>query len=152
MLMVRLGSFPAIGAIEIMMLGRVRMACETHRIATPLEQSEESVAILQVLIGFVVEKRVDRNVHRHDDQRVVRRVREYVAHKLELALVEPAFVLPPSPNFMRVESEIVDVVEHQEKRLPVEERVIVRAEHTLESLAAVFAVWRFKIEIVVAPN
>ena len=79
-------------------------------------------------------------------------MREYVAHKLELALVEPAFVLAPSPNFMRVESEIVDVIEHEEKRLPVEERVIVRAEDALESLAAVFAVRRFEIEIVIAAD
>ncbi len=135
-----------------MMLGRVGMACETDRVATPLKQSEERVAILQVLIGFVVEKRVDRNVHHHDDQRVVRRMREHVAHKLELALVEPAFVLPPSPNFMRVESEIVDVVEHQEKRLPVEERVIVRAEDALEGLTAILAVRRFEIEIVIAAD
>src|ERR1700733_10237856 len=146
------GAFPTIGGVEIMMLGRMRMTGEADRIATPLEQGEESVPVLQVLIGLVVEKRVDRNVHHHDDQHVVRRVCEHVAHEHELALVEPAFVLPPSPNFMRVESEIVDVIEHEEKRLPIEERVIARAEHTLESLAAVFAVWRFEIEIVIAAD
>ena len=53
---------------------------------------------------------------------------------------------------MRIGPKIVDVVEHEEKRLPVEERVIVRAENALESLAAIFAVRRFEIEIVVAAD
>ena len=130
----------------------MRMAGETHRVAASFEQGEESVPVLQVLIGFVVEKRVDRNVHHHDDQRVVRRMREHVAHELELALVEPALVLAPSPGFVRVGPKIVDVVEHEKERLRVEERVIVRAEDALEGLAAIFAVGRFEIEIVVAAD
>ena len=80
------------------------------------------------------------------------RVREHVAHELELALVEPALVLAPSPGLLRVAPKIIDVVEHEEKRLGIEERVIVRAEHALEGLAAIFAVGRFEIEIVVAAD
>ena len=80
------------------MLGRMRVTGETDRVAAPFEQGEERVPVLQVLIGFVVEKRVDGNVHHDDDQRVVRRMREHVAHELELALVEPALVLAPSPG------------------------------------------------------
>ena len=134
------------------MLGRMRMASETDRVAAPFEQGEESVPVLQVLIGLVVEKRVDRDVHHDDDQRVVRRMREHVAHELELPLVEPALVLAPSPNFMRVRPKIIDVVEHEEKRLRIEERVIVRPEDPLEGLAAISAVRRFEIEIVVAAD
>ena len=85
-------------------------------------------------------------------ERVVRRMREHVAHELELPLVEPALVLAPSPGLMRVGPKIVDVVEHEEKRLGVEKRVIVRAVDALEGLAAIFAVGRFEIEIVVAAD
>ena len=67
-------------------------------IAAPFEQGEERVAILEVLIGLVVEKRADRNVHHDDDQRVVGRMREHVAHELELPLVEPALVLAAAPG------------------------------------------------------
>ena len=134
------------------MLGRMRVTGEAHRVAASFEQGEESVPVLQVLIGFVVEKRVDRNVHHHDDQRVVRRMREHVAHELELALVEPALVLAPSPGFVRVGPKIVDVIEHEKERLRVEERVVIWAEDALEGLAAIFAVGRFEIEIVVAAD
>src|ERR1700735_3689281 len=86
-MMVGRGALPAVGGVEVVMLGRVRVTGEAHRVAAPFEQGEEGVPTLQVLIGLVVEKRVDRDVHHHDDQRVVRRMREYVADKLELALV-----------------------------------------------------------------
>ena len=71
---------------------------------------------------------------------------------VELPFVEPALVLAAAPGLMRVGPKIVDVVEHQEKRLRIEERVIVRAEDALEGLAAIFAVRRFEIEIVVAAD
>ena len=92
------------------------------------------------------------NVHHDDDERVIGRVGEHVAHELELPLVEPALVLAPSAGFARVGPEIVHVIEHEEERLPIEERVIVRAEDALEGLAAQFAVRRFEIEIVVAAD
>ena len=152
MLMVRRRALPAIGAVEIMMFGRMRVSREADRVAAPFEQGEESIPVLQVLIGFVVEKRLDRDVHHHDDQRVVGRMREHVAHELELPLVEPALVLAAAPGFMRVRPKIVDVVEHEEKRLRIEERVVVRPEDALEGLAAIFAVRRFQIEIVVAAD
>src|SRR5580693_2929302 len=139
-MMVRRVAFPAVCGVVIMMLGRMRVACETDCVAAPFKQGEESVPVLQVLVRLVVKKRVDWNVHHHDDERVVRRVREHVAHELELARIESPLVLAPSPNLMRVVPKIVDVIEHEEKRLPVEERVIVRAEDTLEGLAAIFAV------------
>src|SRR5580658_10898155 len=110
MMMVRRSAFPAVVAIEIMMLGRMRMTGETHRVSASFEQGEESVPVLQILVGFVVEKRVDGNVHHHDDQRVVWRMREHVAHELELALVEPALVLAPSADLVRIRPEIVDVI------------------------------------------
>ena len=134
------------------MLGRMRMAGEADGVATPLEQREERVPVLQILIGLVVEKGADGNVHHNDDERVVRRVREHVAHELELALVKPALVLASSPNLVRVVPKIVDVIKHEEERLPVIERVIVRAEDALEGLATIFAVRRFEIEIVVAAD
>ena len=135
-----------------MVLGRVSMTGETDRVPAPFEQGEERVPVLQVLIGLVVEERVDGNVHHHDDERVVRRVSEHVAHELELAMVKPALVLAPSPDFMRVEAKIIDVIEHEKKRLAIEERVIVRAEDALEGLTAILAVRRLEIEIVVAAD
>ena len=82
-----------------MVLGRVSVAGEADREAAAFEQGEERLPVLQVLIGFVVEKGADRDVHHDDDQRVLRRVGEHVAHELELPLVEPALVLPPPPGF-----------------------------------------------------
>ena len=117
MMMMGRGALPAIGGVEVMMLGRVRVAGEADGVATPLEQGKERLAILQVLIGLVVEKGADGDVHHDDDERVVRRVREHVAHELELAVVEPALVLAASPGLVRVEPEIVDVIEHEEERL-----------------------------------
>src|ERR1700733_8153507 len=145
-------ALPAVGGIEIMMLGRMCMTGEAHRVPPPFEQGEESVPVLQVLVGLVVEKCVDRDVHHDDDERVVRRMREHVAYKLELPLVEPALVLAPSPGLMRVGPKIVDVVEHEEERLPVKERVVIWAVDALEGLAAIFAVGRLEIEIVVAAD
>ena len=59
MMMVGRGALPAVGAIEIMMLGRMRVAGEADGVASPFEQSEERLAILQVLVGLVVEKRAE---------------------------------------------------------------------------------------------
>ena len=59
--------------------------------------------------------------------------------------------LPP-PGLVRVGPEIVDVVEHEEQRLRVEERVVVRPEDALVGLAAVLPVGRLEIEIVVAAD
>ena len=53
---------------------------------------------------------------------------------------------------MRVEAKIIDVIEHEKKRLAIEERVIVRAEDALEGLTAILAVRRLEIEIVVAAD
>ena len=133
-----------------MMLGRVGVTGETDGVPAPFEQSEERVAILQVLIGLVVEERVYGNVHHDDDQYVVWRMGEHVADERELPLVEPSLVLVPSPSFVWARPEIVDVIQHEKERLPVIERVIVRAIDTLEGLAAIFAVRRFEIEIVIA--
>src|ERR1700733_2888853 len=137
-MMVRRSALPAVGGIEVVMLGRMRVTGETQRVAASFEQGEESVPVLQVLVGLVVKKRVDWNVHHHDDERVVRRMREHVAHELELARIESPLVLPPSPNLMRVVPKIGDVIEHEEKRLPIEECVIVRAKDALERLPAIF--------------
>ena len=76
-----------------MMLGRVGVAGEADGETAPFEQLEEGLPVLQVLIGLVVEKGADRDVHHDDDQRVVRRMREHIAHERELRLVEPALVL-----------------------------------------------------------
>ena len=96
------GALPAVGAIEIMMLGRMRVAGETDRVAAPLEQGEERLPVLKVLIGLVVEKGADRNVHHNDDQGVLGRMREHVAHERELPLVKPALVLARSSGLVRV--------------------------------------------------
>ena len=53
---------------------------------------------------------------------------------------------------MLIGAEIVDIVEHQEQRVGIEEGVIVRAEDALERLAAVAAVGRLEIEIVIAAD
>src|ERR1700722_4082056 len=151
-MMVRRSALPAVGGGVIMMLGRMRVTGEAQSVAASFEQGEESVPVLQVLVGLVVKKRVDWNVHHHDDERVVRRMREHVAHELELARIESPLVLAPSPNLMRIVPKIVDVIEHEEKRLPVEEGVIGRAKHALEGLAAIFAVGRFEIEIVITAD
>src|SRR3984957_2238227 len=139
-MMVRRSALPAVCGVVIMMLSRMRVSRETDRVPFPFEQGEESVPVLQVLIGFVVEKRVDRDVHHDNDERVVRRVREHVAHELELALIKPALVLAPSPDLVRVGPKIVDVIEHEKERLRIEERVVIWAENALEGFAAVFAV------------
>src|ERR1700721_3980527 len=118
-------ALPAVGGIEIMMLGRMCMTGEAHRVPPPFEQGEESIPILQVLIGFAVEKRVDRNVHHHDDHRAIGRMREHVAHELELALVKPALVLAPSPWPGGIWSNIVDVIEHAKERPRVEHRIVI---------------------------
>src|ERR1700689_4710367 len=79
-------------------------------------------------------------------------MRKHVAHELDLALIEPTFVLAPSPGLVRAGSKIVAVIEHEEKRLRVEECVIVRAEDALEGLAAIFAARGLEIKIVVAAD
>src|SRR6476619_1461878 len=99
MVMVGSSAFPTVGGVKIMMLGRMYVTSEADRVAASFEQGKERVAILEVLIGLVVEERVDGNVHHDGDERVVRRVREHIAHELELSLVEPALVLAASPNF-----------------------------------------------------
>src|ERR1700727_355152 len=81
-MMVGRGALPAVGGVEVVMLGRVRVSRETDGVAAPFKQGEEGVPTLQVLIGLVVEKRVDRDVHHHDDERVIRRMRKHVAHDL----------------------------------------------------------------------
>ncbi len=60
--------------------------------------------------------------------------------------------LPAPRGFVGIEAEIVDVVEHEEQGLSVEERVVVRAEEALVGLAAVGAVRRLEIEIVIAAD
>ena len=97
-MMVGLSPLPTVGRVEIMMLGRVRVSGEADGEAAPFEQGEERLPILQVLIGFVVEKGADRDVHHDDDERVVRRVSEHLTDELELPLVEPALVLAASPG------------------------------------------------------
>src|ERR1700735_1491397 len=151
-MMVGRGALPAVVAIVIMMLGRMRVTGEAHRVPPPFEQGEESIPILQVLIGFAVEKRVDRNVHHHDDQRVIGRMREHVAHELELALVKPALVLAPSPWLVGIWSKIVDVIEHEKERLRVEERIVIWTKDALEGLPAVFPIMGLEIEIVIAAD
>ena len=103
-MVVRRRALPAVGGVEIMMLGRVGVAGEADGEAAAFEQGEERLPVLQVLIGFVVEKSADRDVHHDDDQRVFRRMGEHVAHELELPLVEPALVLAPSPGLMWIEA------------------------------------------------
>src|SRR6185437_12690337 len=137
--MERRRAVPAVRTIEIMMLGRVRMPGEAGDVPAPFEQGEERLPILQVLIGLVVEKGADGNVHHYEDERVVGRMREHVADERELLFVKPALVPAPSPGFMRIEPEIIDVVEHQEQRLRVEEGVIAGPVDSLEGLAAVLA-------------
>src|ERR1700723_774257 len=151
-MMVGRGALPAVVAIVIMMLGRMRVTGEAHRISASFEQGEESVPVLQVLIGLVVEKRVDRNVHHHDDQRVIGRMREHVAHELELTLVKPALVLAPSPWLVGIWPKIVDVIEHEKERLPVEERIVIWTKDALEGLPTIFSIRRFEIEIVIAAD
>ncbi len=118
----------------------------------PSQKLEERVLVDEILPRLGAEIGADRDVHDGDDERVVRRMREHVAGELELRLVEPAFILAGAARLCRVEAEIVDVVEHEEERVPVEERVIVRAEKALVGLAAVFAVRRVEIEVVVAAD
>ena len=72
--------------------------------------------------------------------------------ELELRVVEPSLVFASELRLRRVLSEIVDVVEHQEKRPAIEERVIVRAEDALVGFAAVLAARRLEIEVVVAAD
>ena len=73
--MKRRRALPAVRRIEIMMLGRVGVAGEADGEAPPLEQVKERLGTLKILIGLVAEKGADGDVHHHDDQRVVGRVR-----------------------------------------------------------------------------
>ena len=135
-----------------MVLGRVRVAGEAHRMFAPLEQPEELILVGEVLVGLVAEIGPDRNMHDDDDERLRRRVRQHAADEFELRLVEPPLVFAGAPRLCRVGTEIVDVVEHEEERLRVEERVVVRTEESLVGLAAVCAVGRLEIEVVVAAD
>ena len=136
-----------------MVLGRVGVAGEAHGEPPTLEQREQRLAIGQVAGGVSgVEIGAQRDMRHEDDQRVLRRMREDVANEFELRRIEPALVFAGAVRLGLVGAEIVDVVEHQEQRLGVEERVIVRAEHAPIGLAAVAAVGRLVIEVVVAAD
>ncbi len=60
--------------------------------------------------------------------------------------------LPRHAGLRRIGPEIVDVVEHQEQHARIGEGVIVRAENAAKGFAAVLAVRRFEIEIVIAAD
>src|SRR5580698_5474479 len=100
-----------------MMFGRVGMAGEAHRMAAPFEELKQRLPVDEVLPGLVAERGLDWDVKDDDDERIVRRELEHAAHELELPLVEPALVLARAARLLRVEAEIVDVVEHEEERL-----------------------------------
>ena len=87
----------------------------------------------------------------HDDELVGRRVRRMLRTNSSWARrAAPRICL--RCRLGRIGPEIIDIVEHQEQRLGVEERVIVRPEHALESFAAVAAVGRLEIQVVVAAD
>jgi hypothetical protein len=152
LMVVRLGPVPAVGGAEIMVLGRVGVAGEAHRMFAPLEQPEERLLVGQILPGLGAQIRPDRNMQDCDHERLRRRLRQHAADEFELRLVEPPLVFAGAPRLCRIGPEIVDIVEHEEERLRVEERIVARTEDSLVGLAAVCAVGGLEIEIVVAAN
>ena len=79
MVMMRLGAVPAVGRAEIMVLGRMGVPGEAHRVLAALEQPEQRVLVGEVLVGLGAEIGADRNMHDGDDERVVGRVGEHVS-------------------------------------------------------------------------
>ena len=79
-------------------------------------------------------------------------LREHVAHEFELGRVQPSLVFAGGIRLGLVGAEIVDVVEHQEQRLRIEEGVIVRPEHPLVGLAAAAPVGGLEVEVVIAAD
>ena len=78
---------------EIMMLGRVRMAGEAHRVRTPGQELQERARVdhadhrvLRVEIG------AQRNVHADDDEFLSRDLAEEVGDEGELPVVEAPLV------------------------------------------------------------
>ncbi len=150
---VRHGPRPSLGVAEIMVLGGVRVAREAHRVAPPGEQPEQVGAVGEIDVRPLgIEVVLQRDVQHHDDQRVVRHVGEEVAHEGELVGVEPAHVGGRVLGPVWVGPEIGHVVEHQEHGFGVGERIGGRAEHALVGFAAVTAVGRLEIEVVVAAD
>src|SRR5262245_56267202 len=55
-------------------------------------------------------------------------------------------------RFRRICAEVVDVVEHQKKRVAIFKSIIIRAKNPLKGIAAVTGARRLEIQIVVAGN
>ena len=79
-------------------------------------------------------------------------MRQHVADEVELRRVDPSFVFARAVRLRLVGAEIVDVVQHQEQRLRIEEGIVVRAEHALVGFAAVASVGGLEVEVVVAAD
>src|SRR5271170_4696538 len=93
MVMMRRRSAPAVGQLEIVMLGRMRMAGEADGETPAVEKREELVAIDQVGAGIVgIEIVAQRDMHHQDYELFRRRLREDVANEFELIGVDAPLV------------------------------------------------------------
>src|ERR1700730_11393092 len=137
---------------EVVMFRRVGMPGETYRI-TAAEERQEFGPVCGIERRVVrIEIVSQRNVHdRHDEARAWS-LPQRIGGKSELPFAENASVFTRAARFGRVGAEILDVVQHEKKRIAIFEGIIIGPEHTLERLAAVARIGCLEVQIMVAAN
>ena len=112
--MMRFTAHGAVFASEVVVFRRMRMPRKTHGVGAVGQQSQQRGSIDRRIGGTVgIVETLQGNVHRHDDEIILRYIAENVGDEAKLIIANPTAICPASLQFMTA-TEVLDIVEYDD--------------------------------------
>src|SRR5215471_13847708 len=101
---------------KIPMLRGMRVAAETQRIGMSRNRFQKGLGIDSRDAGIGARQCLKRNVEKEDHQSVPRHVAQHIADKGELLVTKVASIFAIAIGLRRIRSEVLNIVEREERR------------------------------------